>query len=114
MLGTTTIDPQTERALRLYLARLPSGLRIERALIYGSRARGDHKPESDADLALVIKTQADDWRLLWTLSGLAYDIYLETDILIQPVPISAEDWAHPDRFSRPSFLRNIRREGIPL
>jgi uncharacterized protein len=108
------IDSGTQRALRLFLARLPRGLRVERALLYGSRARGDHKPESDADLALILMAQADDWELLWDLSGLAYDVYLETGVMIQPVPISSEDWAHPEGFVRPSLLRNITREGIPL
>jgi predicted nucleotidyltransferase len=108
------IDPQTEGALRAFLARLPADIAVERALLYGSRARGDYKPESDADLALVLKEQADDWRLLWDLSGLAYDVYLKTGIMIQPVPISSGDWANPNRFARPSFLRNITREGIPL
>jgi uncharacterized protein len=109
-----TIDPQIEGALRSFLARLPADIRVERALLYGSRARGDHRPDSDADLALVLNEQADDWRLLWDLSGLAYDVYLKTGVMIQPVPISSDDWADPDHFVRPSFLRNITREGIPL
>jgi len=108
------IDSKTEEALRKFLARVPADIGVERAFLYGSRARGDYKVESDADLALVLRKQADDWQLLWDLSGLAYEIYLETGIMIQPVPISADDWAHPERFSRPSFLRNITREGIPL
>lgn len=114
MLVMKSIDPQTEAALRRFLARLPTDARVERAILYGSRARGDHRPESDADLALVLPEQADDWRLLWTLSGLAFEIFLETGILIQPVPIASADWANPAGFARPSFLRNVTREGIPL
>jgi uncharacterized protein len=87
---------------------------LERAFLYGSRARGDYRADSDADLALVLAEGGDDWRLLWDLSGLAYDVFLETGVLIQPVPISSSDWAHPETFVRPSFLRNIAREGIPV
>jgi len=97
------IDPKTEGAVRAFLARLPADIGVERALLYGSRARGDYREESDADVALVLKDQADDWRVLWDLSGLAYDVYLETGILIQPVPISTADWANPARYIRPSF-----------
>jgi predicted nucleotidyltransferase len=79
-----------------------------------ARARGDYRPDSDADLALILVQRGDDWQLLWDLSGLAYDVFLETGVLIQPVPISSSDWAHPERFPRPSFLRNVAREGISL
>jgi predicted nucleotidyltransferase len=107
-------DPDTERALRDFLARVPVGLPYERAILYGSRARGDHRPDSDADLALIMSEHADDWPTLSALSGLAFDVFLDTGILIQPVPISAQNWADPERFPRPSFLRNVAREGIDL
>src|ERR1700761_4976104 len=112
--GMRAIDSETRGALRSFLARLPKELRVEHALLYGSRARGNHRPDSDADLALILTAQADDWELLWNLSGLAYDVYVETGVMIQPVLLSSEDWAHPDGFIRPSLLRNITREGIPL
>jgi predicted nucleotidyltransferase len=100
--------------VRAFLARLPADLRVEHALLYGSRARGDARPESDADLALVLQERADDWRVLWLLGGIAYDVFVETGVLIQPVPISTEHWTDPESFPRPSFLRNLTREGIRL
>jgi predicted nucleotidyltransferase len=109
-----SLDAETEKAVRAFLARLPSGIRVERALLYGSRARGDYRADSDADLALIMEDRGNDWQLLWDLSGIAYDVFLQTGVLIQPVPIASSDWAHPEDFSRPSFLRNIAREGIPL
>ena len=107
-------DPDTNRAVRAFLNRIPADLNVQRAVLYGSRARGDHRPGSDADVALVLQEGADDWRVLWALSGIAFDIFVETGILIQPVPISSKDWADPEHFARPSFLRNITREGIRL
>lgn len=108
------IDSDTERAIRAFLARIPANFRVEQAILYGSRARGDHGIDSDADVALIIPSGADDWRTLWTLSGLAYEVFVATGILIQPVPIASRDWANPEGFSRPSFLRNVTREGIRL
>jgi uncharacterized protein len=108
------LDQKTERALRDFLGRVPVGLRYERAILYGSRARGDYRTDSDADLALIMSEHADDWQTLSALSGLAFDVFLDTGILIQPVPISSENWANPDRFPRPGFLRNVAREGIDL
>ncbi len=39
------LDPDTEAAVRNFLSRVPADLRIERAILYGSRARGEHKPD---------------------------------------------------------------------
>src|SRR5258708_37107836 len=33
------LDPDTESAIRVFLARIPAGLRQEYAILYGSRAR---------------------------------------------------------------------------
>jgi hypothetical protein len=48
------------------------------------------------------------------LAGLAYYAYLDTGIMVQPVPIAIEDWLNPGKFPRPGFLRNVEREGIVL
>lgn len=114
MLAMRPIDSITARAIHDFLGRLPKGVRLEQALLYGSRARGDYSSESDADLALVLPERAGDWRLLWDLGGIAYEVYLETGVLIQPVPIASSDWAHPETFSSPGFLRNVALEGIPV
>lgn len=110
----TLVDPETERAVRKFIARFPIDLPVERVLLYGSRARGDHGPDSDADVAVIVRHGADDWKLLWMLTGLAYDIFVDTGIMIQPVPVSSRNWADPDSCPRPSFLRNVAREGVQL
>lgn len=107
-------DADTESAVRKFMARIPADLPVERVLLYGSRARGDFRPDSDADVAVILRHGADDWKLLWALTGLAYDVFVDTGIMIQPVPVSSRDWADPDGFPRPSFLRNVAREGIQL
>ena len=49
------LDPDTESAVRTFLARLPAELRLQYAILYGSRARGEDRPDSDADLALILR-----------------------------------------------------------
>jgi predicted nucleotidyltransferase len=108
------LDPDTESAVRAFLARLPAELRLEYAILYGSRARGEDRPDSDADLALILAEGEADWDLVGDLAELASDVYIERGILVQPVPISLRHWLNPERFPRPGFLRNVARDGIVL
>jgi hypothetical protein len=48
------------------------------------------------------------------LSDLAYDVLLETGVLIQSLPIWEDDWNHPERHLSPALLRNISREGVRM
>ena len=87
-------------------------LRLESAILYGSRARGEGRLDSDADLTLIIAEGAADWQLVGNLAELAYDVFLDGGILIQPVPISLRDWVNPERYPRPGFLRTSRATGL--
>lgn len=109
----TRLDPKTEMAVRAFLARIPAELKIEKAIVFGSRARGDNRADSDADLALIFE-RGSEWAMVDLLGGLSFDILMDTGVLIQPVPISTLDWTHPERFPRPGFLRNVAREGIAV
>jgi predicted nucleotidyltransferase len=106
------LDPDTESAVRDFLARIPADIRLERAILFGSRARGEHKPDSDADLALILHERGNDGQTLMMLAGLAWYVFLDTGIMIQPVPIATEDWLHPDDFLRPGFLKNVERAAL--
>jgi predicted nucleotidyltransferase len=108
------LDPDTEHAVRSFLVRLPADIRLYRAILFGSRVRGDARPDSDADLALILHERGNDGSTLWMLAGLAYDVFTETGIMIQPVTIAIEDWLHPEYFPRPGFLRSVEREGIVM
>ena len=61
--------------------------RVEKAILFGSRARGDHRPRSDVDLAIVAPgLDAGGWRALLeavetqarTLIGRDLVLYRET------------------------------------
>jgi predicted nucleotidyltransferase len=108
------LDPDTEAAVRAFLARIPAEVRLDRAILFGSRARGEHRPDSDADVALILHERGNDGMTLMMLAELAYYSYLDTGIMVQPVPIAIEDWQNPSAFPRPGFLRTIEREGIVL
>ena len=103
------LDPDTENAVRHFLARIPADIRLDRAILFGSRARGEHRPDSDADVALILHERGDDGLTLMMLAELAYYSYLDTGIMVQPVTIAIEDWLNPAAYPRPGFLRNVDR-----
>ncbi|BCU05662.1 nucleotidyltransferase domain-containing protein [Allochromatium tepidum] len=108
-------DATTLPALRSFLRRLEGHYSISRAYLFGSRARGDFKPDSDADLAILLRGQPGDFLTTkLALADVAYDVLLETGLRIQPLPIWEEEWAHPESYSNPGLLMNIRREGRSL
>jgi predicted nucleotidyltransferase len=44
------------------------GGRLERVVLFGSRARGDHRPDSDYDIAVFIHDPGDLWDELGVLA----------------------------------------------
>ena len=109
------IDPPTERAVRDFLRRIASRYPVAGARLYGSRARGDADKYSDADLAVLLKgPRGDAMSAGVEMAGVAFDVLLETEILVSPLPIWEDEWEHPETASNPRLLENIRREGVAL
>ena len=82
-------------------------------IIYGGRVRGTHRPDSDADVAVLFK--GEHRRVLPTtlaMADVAYDVLLETGINITPIPVWLDEWEHPETHWNPALLRNIAREGV--
>ena len=109
------IDQLTEAAVRRFLALIASRYDMAGAIVYGSRARGTHRPDSDADVAVLLT--GEHQRFLSTklaMADEAFDVLLETGVNISPLPIWLDEWEHPETYSNPSLLQNIAREGIRL
>lgn len=109
------VDEGTEQAVRRFLALIAGRYDTHGAIVYGSRARGTHRPDSDADVAVLLKGAHQ--RVLATtlaMADAAYDVLLETGINISPLPVWLDQWEHPERHPNPALLRNIAREGVRL
>lgn len=109
------IDRDTEEAVRRFLALIADRYDMAGAIVYGSRARGTHRPDSDADVAVLLK--GEHQRVMKTtlaMADVAYDVLLETGINISPLPVWLDEWEHPETYSNPALLRNIAREGVTL
>jgi predicted nucleotidyltransferase len=110
-----SLDHSTERAVRSFLARTAALFPVSVALLFGSRARGTSSPESDVDLAIVLRGSPGrrvDKAL--RMAGIAFEVLLETGVLIEAIPLWENEWDHPETFNNPALLENIRRDGISL
>ena len=58
------------------------GDRLERVVLFGSRARGDHRPDSDYDIAVFIHKPGGLWDELGTLSEITTAILIDTGAVI--------------------------------
>lgn len=112
---TKPIDRATQDATRAFIQRITGQYDLAEVILYGSRARQTHRPDSDADLAIILRgAHGKKFDAVRELSGIAFDVMLETGILIQPAPIWEDEWQHPEQFGNPEFIENIQRDGIRL
>ncbi len=111
----STLDPSTERAAQAFLAAIQVLYPVTGAVLFGSRARGDHKTDSDADLAVLLPgPHGSTVKTMLEMVDAAYQVELESGIVVSPLPIWQDEWDHPERFSNPGLLHRIKREGIRL
>ena len=115
MRSLADIDTATEQAARAFIAKVAGQYDLAGAILFGSRARKSHRPDSDADIAVLLHGRPGKFiSTKLAMADIAYDVLLETGVRIQPLPIWEDDWAHPEAYSNPGLLHNIEREGIRL
>lgn len=100
-------DPVLKR-LRAALDAL-YGDRIERVVLFGSRARGDTHEDSDYDVAVFLENLTDRWQELNRLADVRTEILFEGGAFIDAKPYPAG--AYRDRTS---LMAEIRRDGVDL
>ncbi len=97
------------RQLRAGLLAL-YGDRLDRVLLYGSRARGDAALGSDVDVLVVLAGKVDAAAEIGTTEYLVADLSLAHDLVLSCVFISVEEY-HDEA---DLFLRNVRNDAIPV
>ena len=113
--------PPTDAEVAAALARFVSavrasyGVRVHGVFLFGSRARGDHRPDSDADVAVVLSDgDWEEWRERRLLNRLAEIAEAASHVDIQPWPISWTEWMSADSAATTPLSRSARREGRRL
>ena len=109
------LDGTTAKALAAFLealaaARFPF---VSKGLLYGSRARGDHRPDSDADVAVVV-TGDNVVAKGMDVRGATYRARGLHDERVSPLAMAEEHLDNPDTGPSPAFHRNVVRDGVEL
>lgn len=100
-------------AILRFLDRISNHYNIIQLILFGSRARGDYHAESDADVAVILKGEPGVFvETKLAMAGHAFDILVETGLLVQAFPIWNSEWQQPEKYSNPTVLTNIAREGL--
>jgi len=103
----TIVDPVLSR----FRAALDEvyGERIERVVLFGSRARGDARPDSDYDVAVFLKDLHGFGKEARTIAEIETDILSETGIVINALPLRAGSYRE-----RTGLMQELRRDGLDL
>jgi predicted nucleotidyltransferase len=108
-------EAAAHRVASAFLRNLSGTYDVAEVIMFGSRARGDHRPDSDLDLAIVLNGPRGDFiDTKLDMAGIAFDVLLETGVLVQPFPMWVGDLAHPERFTNPALIQIISEDGIRL
>jgi predicted nucleotidyltransferase len=107
-MSAAAIDDPILKRFRAALDALYGG-RIERVVLFGSRARGEAREDSDYDVAVFLHDLTDYWREVDRIVDLETDILLDTGAMIHTLPFRAGSYD-----DRTCLMREIRLEGVDL
>jgi predicted nucleotidyltransferase len=85
------------------------GSKLERVVLFGSRARGDARPDSDYDISVFIREPERFNNEAARLAAAATDILYDTGAVINALHFRAGAWQ-----KRTGFMAEVRRDGVDL
>ncbi|MGD9408487.1 MAG: nucleotidyltransferase domain-containing protein [Thiohalocapsa sp.] len=106
-------DSVTASAISAFRARLQDryGSRLVGLILFGSRARGNHRPDSDADVAVFLDDVDHPVAEQMELADDAYAVFLDTGVLVQPWVFAGPPLDTATDGDSP-LLAAIRQDGI--
>lgn len=105
-------EPQNNPILKRFRSALGEiyGERLDRVMLYGSRARGDARADSDYDVAVFLRDISDRIAELYRLADLSTAILANGGPFIHAMAYPAGSYNDP----RMPLMHAIRKEGIDL
>lgn len=99
----------TEQMLRAMVACIEHIARPERVILFGSRARGDARSDSDFDLLVIAESDEPRYRRSAPLYAALADVPVEADVVVY-TPAEVDDWCAVPQ----AFVTTAIREGRVL
>jgi uncharacterized protein len=105
-------DVRGDPVIQEFLRRIaPLHDRLQKVILFGSRARGDEKPYSDYDILIVVEER--ERLLIDALYDAAQEVLYVTERLISFKIYKRVDFERFAAIPTP-FMANVLQEGIPL
>jgi predicted nucleotidyltransferase len=106
-------EPQPSPAIQAFISQVSHRFAgsYRSSLLFGSRARGSARPESDTDILILMDTV--DYSSKRAILDLAYDEFLASGVDISPLVMSVADYEHQKKIGIP-LIAEIERDKVPL
>jgi predicted nucleotidyltransferase len=109
----TTLSQRESEALREFSTRIRAalGANLRELRLFGSKARGDARPDSDIDVLVIVgddRVRAEDLAV-----DIAFDVNVASDLYISPRVVTAESLSDPV-WRTTLFVQTVTREGVAL
>ena len=82
------------------------------AILYGSEARGDARPDSDIDVLILLEGEQLNLKREMNVTGPLNEIEWQTGVLVSPTVMLRKQWENMP-FKTPFYV-NVMNEGIRL
>lgn len=82
-----------------------------RAILFGSRARGDARCDSDWDILLLLDKENITFHDKEYISYPIFELGWEIDAMIHPIMYTTKEW---ESKSHTPFYKNVMKEGVVL
>lgn len=105
------VNWKTDPVLTRFRADLGAiyGDQLERVTLFGSRARGDHRPDSDYDIAVFLRDMLERTKEIGRLAEVETDILYDTGAVINALPFPSAAYQE-----RTGFMSELRKDGLDL
>lgn len=102
-----------QKAVSDFLTRVRSayGERVQRAMLFGSKARGEATSDSDIDVAVIVADET--WEVRDEICKFSAEVSLQYDVLLDARVIGAARWQYMSEI-RAGLYQNISSDAVPL